>query len=1059
MKYLAVISFLLISTAVFCNVDGQLSGLQKAVSDKDYHTARQLFQEDTSALIAEQNFLDLSYFISYAGYIADYFKEDGRKTVENMRDFILDHSENQRDKRQAWLEIHTYYRNKGKLQEAYDANAKALEISRRIEDIEPRELAMIEQNLGVIASEMNQLSLAKSHILKAANDFEKDPKTDESDQLNILNSLGATYWYEAQYDSVAYYWLRALAFIDSMSPSLTNQYYYKSMLEGNLSALYDVMGKTQESINIAKRSIDDIQYFTVHAKDDPRWNRALLSLLYSANNLATVYYGVGNYAGSLKLHEFIYNEKIGYYPPDHPEIFFTAIQIGISYYALHRFSEAGTWLMNGINGYKKYGDTYHKNLADAYSTLALIHEAEKNFPDAKKYYRLAEGYYNETYGEKFDFVYLNFLKNATEFYALHDDQELAVELSQKGLNYVSKAYGKTSLIGFRQMLNLGTVYFNINEYSKAKETAEQSLAILDKLRVNAESGLDSVKIDLDKPGAIVLKEKSVYQLAQNRTVAFLDSMLQELNRALLILEKRKTVYSDPDNVQVMLSQNEETIEFIKKILLELYEKTGDENYINQLLKLQEETVYTKIRAHLNQLAGIAFYGVPDSVLEQERKLKTAINDLVNNDGNLTEYLTAMDKWDAFRNMLKKRYPEYYRLRYAGITEDELQPAVSGQVVRYMFVDSTLLAIVFHDGEKSVFELNFEPGLVTELAQVWNDRFESGRISYTLYQQLWQPFDSLLNHGSVIIIPDGILYNLSFDLLTRQPITDFTQYRTMSLLSNYYLSYHYSLWFSNYHGSKKFKSSYAGFVPGFSDQMKEDYMTSVTDSTKIDRAYLHLLPQPFTVALSGKISKLFDGNSFPYEQSTVREFREKASGNKIIHIGTHAESNNVSPVYSRLIFAKDKDPGLQENSLFAYEIYGTDMNSNLTLLTACETGKPQYKPGEGMVSLAHAFLYAGSESLLISLWNQDEKTGMDITDYFVKSLAKGLPKDRALREAKLKYLEKTNNRTLSPQYWAGMVIIGNSEPVAGLKSYHQLLWGVFGSAFAILLILLIWYRHK
>lgn len=95
---------------------------------------------------------------------------------------------------------------------------------------------------------------------------------------------------------------------------------------------------------------------------------------------------------------------------------------------------------------------------------------------------------------------------------------------------------------------------------------------------------------------------------------------------------------------------------------------------------------------------------------------------------------------------------------------------------------------------------------------------------------------------------------------------------------------------------------------------------------------------------------------------------------------------------------------------------------------CETGRSTHKPGEGMISLAHAFRYAGSENLLISLWKVDEKSSMQITNYFLEGLAAGETKDRALKLAKLRYLSESSGRTLSPQYWAGMVLLGDPSPI-------------------------------
>ena len=100
-----------------------------------------------------------------------------------------------------------------------------------------------------------------------------------------------------------------------------------------------------------------------------------------------------------------------------------------------------------------------------------------------------------------------------------------------------------------------------------------------------------------------------------------------------------------------------------------------------------------------------------------------------------------------------------------------------------------------------------------------------------------------------------------------------------------------------------------------------------------------------------------------------------------------------------------------------DIYNCNLKSNLAVLTACESGKPGYQDGEGMISLAHAFNYAGSQSILMGLWKIDEQASVLLMDLFYKNLLKGLPKDEALRLAKLKYLEHADRRMLAPQYWA------------------------------------------
>jgi CHAT domain-containing protein len=207
------------------------------------------------------------------------------------------------------------------------------------------------------------------------------------------------------------------------------------------------------------------------------------------------------------------------------------------------------------------------------------------------------------------------------------------------------------------------------------------------------------------------------------------------------------------------------------------------------------------------------------------------------------------------------------------------------------------------------------------------------------------------------------------------------------------------------------------------------------------------PIPFDLAT--KIQNLMGGEAFIYERSTKKKFEENAGNNRIIHIGTHAESNNDYPEFSRLIFAKNISTGDMDNSLFVDEIYNCNLTSDLAVLTACESGRPGYQDGEGMISLAHAFNYAGSESILTGLWKIDEQVSALLLDIFYKNLMKGMSKDEALRQAKLSYLKTAEGRMLSPQYWAGLVIMGDTSPVV-ITPKDNYRWILLAAIFVLLL---------
>jgi len=134
--------------------------------------------------------------------------------------------------------------------------------------------------------------------------------------------------------------------------------------------------------------------------------------------------------------------------------------------------------------------------------------------------------------------------------------------------------------------------------------------------------------------------------------------------------------------------------------------------------------------------------------------------------------------------------------------------------------------------------------------------------------------------------------------------------------------------------------------------------------------------------------MFGGDAYLLERSTENSFKQFAGNHKIIYIGTHAQSDNLHPEFSRLVFAKSNAGG-EDNYLYLSEIYNCNLNADLAVVTACESGKAGYEDGEGMISLAHAFNYAGSESILTGLWKIDEQTSAVLIEAFYKNLVDGL----------------------------------------------------------------------
>jgi len=463
-----------------------------------------------------------------------------------------------------------------------------------------------------------------------------------------------------------------------------------------------------------------------------------------------------------------------------------------------------------------------------------------------------------------------------------------------------------------------------------------------------------------------------------------------------------------------------------------------------LLSYHESIIYLKIRNRLNSKTVQLTANLPTEILEKEKEFKNKLNRVLDDNTTMESYIENENKWTDFLEELKEDYPKYYKLKYASISQslDDLKQNIPQftNIVRYIFIDDALYAFVVNTESIKMVELQVE-NLEKQLSQL-NKNIEllqpTFDIQLELYNKLWKPIETQINTESVVIIPDKELFNLSFELLTSTTCENFKDLSQYSLLAKHNISYNYSLFLIDKNSQPVgYDSNFIGFAPEFNESMKTNYKIAIKDSIKLDNTYLKLLPQPFAKDLAKSYSKFFDGDSFLNEKASKRIFTENAKEHKIIHIGTHAESDNVSPKFSRLIFAKSR--GEENNSLYTYEIYNQNLASNLAILTACETGKPNYQPGEGMISLAHAFNYAGSESILTSLWKIDEQSSSKILEYFYDNIAEGLKKDEALKVAKLKYISSADGRTVAPQYWAGLVLIGETSPIELDTSSNLWVW--------------------
>jgi CHAT domain-containing protein len=162
--------------------------------------------------------------------------------------------------------------------------------------------------------------------------------------------------------------------------------------------------------------------------------------------------------------------------------------------------------------------------------------------------------------------------------------------------------------------------------------------------------------------------------------------------------------------------------------------------------------------------------------------------------------------------------------------------------------------------------------------------------------------------------------------------------------------------------------------------------------------------------------------------------------------------------SSLVFTEDHD-SVENNFLQAYEISKLNLNADLVILSACETGYGKFEKGNGIASLARSFMYAGASSLVVSLWQVNDFSTAEIMKFFYQNLVEGMGKAEALREAKLEYIKRSKGIFNHPAFWSPFIQIGASDSIyLEVKSKRSFLWWGLG-VLGMILLLVFWKKKK
>ncbi|SDG90958.1 CHAT domain-containing protein [Winogradskyella thalassocola] len=353
-----------------------------------------------------------------------------------------------------------------------------------------------------------------------------------------------------------------------------------------------------------------------------------------------------------------------------------------------------------------------------------------------------------------------------------------------------------------------------------------------------------------------------------------------------------------------------------------------------------------------------------------------------------------------QDSIKLRNKTYYQFNVQKFDITSLQADLKDKegVLKYIFTDAHLYAFLITKNEIKILTIGDKSTVINALKEslnvlkqrVPNYRENLNNVSSLLLNQI-----DYQDYNNLIIIPDGAIHYLPFEALILGQNMPLVSYASSLLL---------------YQEQKKITSTF--------NDVKIGAFSASNITSKLPKA----LPE------INAILNIFNGVA--YFNASKKEFENKANDFNVLHLAMHSKIDEVHPEFSSLSFYGEDD-----NQLFISELYNETLKANMVVLSACDTGSGFYENGEGVISLSRAFNYAGIPSTVMSLWKVDDEATATIMTYFYEHLKRGESKDEALKNAKLDYLENTEDDLLKhPYYWSGFVITGNTDALVETHNY-------------------------
>jgi CHAT domain-containing protein/Flp pilus assembly protein TadD len=670
----------------------------------------------------------------------------------------------------------------------------------------------------------------------------------------------------------------------------------------------------------------------------------------------------------------------------------------------------------------------------------------------------------------------NIYANMARLYNEQERYDHTVALVPTGVALAQSGFSTTRHPVFAELYaRQGTAHFALGNIAEARQSFERAIAALlpdpetplSKENLAARTIMDRLRLlQVMTDKAIGLAENGLeeealidFQLADALVRQLRSSYVYQGDRSTL-LRITKAMYEAAIGVALKRCETEADYcelgySFIAK---------------NKALLLLEE---------IQTAAALQFANLPEAVLLEEEQLRQRLLQLEYERSSMTtdtvpvapvedSLLAAKTAYYDFLKRLEADYPAYFAMKYS-VPEPLTLAAVQEELSRgecvldYFTGKASLFVATITNQSYQIHQFpiaeNFDKQCFSYRLMLDNQVADQAYLdmAHGLYQTLLAPvLPTTESVSRLVIIPDGVLNLIAFEGLLSEAQTEWLGKNNTYVLRDFAVRYLYSNHFlapDSEANMRRAIRKYAGFGLEYDDYTLKGlqaFAPDKIDSIWMKRAVGKLYYSDDEVQ---EATNLIGGQAWLNEAATKTAFLEYGKEAGILHFAMHGIVDERQPLNSALAFSRTSAD--LDFLLRAGDLYGIPLTADLAVLSACQTAyEAEGDNSVGLKSLARAFTYAGCESLVASLWNASDKSSKDIVLYFFEDLQKGVPKDVALQQAKLKYLEEAPPAFSHPSFWANLIAIGDSRPVSFSNNEWQR-WGL-GLLVGLLIGSFIWW---